>query len=256
MNDEELKNELSELSYLDKEKKEQVNCLYEEFLMNQPKDIQRAVRKTVEIWGLSKEDPYFLILIQCRITQVLYELTPNRIEQSFRVGNAEIIKTLEVYKKELVQVQHEYLAKHCEAELNYSIANLNSAIAKILEDNNLNFNKSRFSPRVAGSLIASGATLISLLIGIGIGIALDKQNSLTLSWKEKLEAQDKVLLDWAKSEEGQVAKQIIDWNEDVIDKSCEQKVKDLGITFEIGSSKATSGFCVLFVEPVANRIFK
>ena len=239
--------ELAELNRQGSEKNLEFSSLLDEFLMNQSKDIQRQVRKTVEIWGINKDDPFFLILLQCRINQILYELTPNQIQQSFEIGNAEITKNLEFYKTELLKLQTEYLERHRKAELNYSIANLNSAIAKVLEDNNLSFKKSRFSPRVAGSLIAVSTALLNLFIGFWAGSSFN-QSPLALDWKKELEAQERVLLDWAKSAEGQLAKNIVEWNEDLAGNSCEERVRDLGISFQVGSKKITSGFCVLFIK--------
>lgn len=253
-NEKELK-ELSELNTADNNIKNLSSSL-DEFLMSQPKEIQRQVLKTIEIWNIDRDDPFFLILLQCRITQILYETTPNRIYQAFKIGEEELIFLFEQYKQKLIKIQQEALAKYEEEQGHLANIRLKKAVARVLEDNNLNCgNKNKLSPRIVGSLVTAATVVLGSILSFSVG-TLFNESALAQSWKQELEAEDRVLLAWAKSQEGQAAKNIVDWNEDLIDKSCQVKVKNLGISFQVGSAKLTDGFCVLFIEPPSNRNYK
>lgn len=249
--------ELLELNELNESKNtEGKSSLLDEFLMLQPKEIQRQVRATAERWNIDKDDPFFLILLQCRITQILYEETPSNIAKAFEIGNEEIIAQLERYAYELREIQTKSLAKYEQEQNKLNNLRLKKAVARVLEDNNLHSGKKGgFSPRVLGSLVTATAVFFCSIISFWGGTQLNN-SAIVTDWKQKLEAQDRVLLDWAKSPEGNLAKNIVDWNEDLANKSCSRKVKDLGISFQIGSAKAVSGFCVVFIEPPSRRNFR
>lgn len=248
------------------------STVLEEFLMTQPKNIQRQVRKTIKIFNISPKDPYFLILLQCKITQILYESTPGEIEEAFKIGIFNIQDALAAYKKDLF----DDLNKHTDIKLRNSFANIsntfdqyfNDFVSKI-ESNNprsveQNKNKLNSKAETNDKYISKKTLYRSLLINLSIlitgitvgGLYFSAQNQLFKSWRQQIDYQDQQLLAWAKSNDGKLAKNIIDWNEDLPDKSCENKVKDLGISFQIGSLKMTSGFCVLFVEPVSQRSYR
>ncbi len=247
---------LSELNAADSEDIKDLSSFLDEFLMHQSPELQRQVRKTVEIFNINHDDPFFLILLQCRITQILYETTPNRIEKAFRIGEEELIFLFDRYKEKLLKIQQETFAKYEEEQGHLANIRLRKAVARVLEDNNLNSRgKNKLSPRVAGSLVTAATVVLGSILAFGVGTQFNN-SAIAQTWKQELEAEDRVLLAWAKSEEGQTAKDIVDWNEDLIDQSCQQKVKGLGIVFQIGSAKLTDGFCVLFTEPPNERNYR
>lgn len=73
----------------------------------------------------------------------------------------------------------------------------------------------------------------------------------TLSHKEA------ALLEWAKSKEGQQAKNLLAWNSRLLENlNCAEEIKQLGVTLQVGHRKAEYGFCVLWVVPPSERKFK
>ena len=220
----------------------------EEFLAQQPEVIRERVKRTIEIWGIDREDPYFLLLIQCRITQIFYELMPSRLNQEFDSGLKAIETTLDNYRHELLKLQQSKLEEHAQAALKMSTAKLNSAIANILEDNNLNSQKRTLSPRVIGSIVTAGAMFFGLFVGGTVGVLFDRTN-IAQNWRDRQNTEDRMLLDWAKSNQGKFARNLLEWNDDLADKSCQKKAENLGISFKVGSLKITDGFCVVFVVP-------
>jgi hypothetical protein len=116
----------------------------ERYLAQQPEEIRERVMRTIDLWGIDKDDPYFLMLIQCNITQIFYELIPSRLNQEFDSGLKRIESTLNSYQIQLLKLQQDRLEKHAQAAFTLSTAKLNSAIAKILEDNNISQKKKSF----------------------------------------------------------------------------------------------------------------
>lgn len=245
-----LQEEIEELVDID----DSTYSLMNEFLMNQPKDIQRRVRETVRIWGISEQDPYFLILIQCRITQILYELTPNEIQKAFDHGMQELTQVFEQFNEKLFKQLKEEIDKQQKAALNISLAKVNLAIAKVMEDNNISYKNRQFSPRVMGSMVTAASMLLTAFVCFIGGMTFDS-TALAKNRQAEADLREQSLISWAKSDEGKLAKRIVEWNEDLIGGECQKKVESLGITFQMGSAKATSGFCVVFVEPPERRKF-
>jgi len=230
--------------------------LVDEFLIHQPEEIVRNVLPIVEKCNIDKNDPFWVVLLQCRITQLVAGMTGDEIKKAMEIAIEQIDITLTKAEEKLTQTIANAAAKY-EKENNFTAdIRLKKAVANILEDNNLSSgSKGGFSPRVMGSLVTATAVLFGSIISFWGGTQFNN-SAVAVDWKQKLEAQDRVLLDWAKSSEGQLAKNIVGWNEDLVDKSCQSKVKNLGISFQIGSVKATDGFCVVFVEPPSKRSFR
>ena len=227
----------------------------DEFLAHQPPEVQLRIRKTVDIWNVDPEDPFFQILIDCKITQILYELTPNRINKSFDTGLASIEEALKRYQQQLLEIQQSRIEEISQAALKQSISKLDRAIARVLEDNNLSHKKGRFSPRVIGSMVTAGAIVLSLTAGFVGGRVFDR-TEVAKDWSSRQATQDRLLLKWAKSSRGQFAKNLLEWNEDLYDKSCQRKIQNLGITFTTGSLEMVSGFCVVHVVPEKQRQYR
>ena len=69
-----------------------------------------------------------------------------------------------------------------------------------------------------------------------------------------LTIEEAALLDWARSPEGQQARELMRWNSALLDdRSCEREVERLGVTWELQGKSAHSGFCTLWVVPPEQR---
>lgn len=234
----ELQAELSNLSEQQVTENSLKGTLVDEFLMHQPREVQIQVRETLRITGISPNDPYFLMLLQSRVTQILYQLTPNKIYEAFDLSQEKLLKLLNDFKTEL------------KTELNQSQTGNSEKLALSVST----AKKARSSSVIWENFYVRSFCLFSLcLICSGaIGLFLN-QTAIAKARKQNLAQKDQAILKWAKSEEGQVAKNIIDWNADLMSGDCKEKVKSLGISFQLENTKTTSGFCVLYVEPLNQR---
>ncbi len=225
--------------------------LMDEVLMYQPKETQREVRRLVKMSGIDQDDPYFLILLSCRIVQILLQNAPGDLEKSCDRSRLEIVKTFESQLQKLRDSQDEIFSK---VALDQSIAKVNTAIAKVLEDNNIETKKGKFTPRVWGSIISSAAAAVALSVGFVGGWSFDKA-VLAKTNTVNLSSEQEVLLKWAQGKEGKFAKKILDWNEDLMGQQCQKKVSSLNVTIKIGLAEATSGYCWVWTEPPEKRSF-
>ena len=229
--------------------------LMDEVLMYQPRETQREVRKLVEMSGIDQDDPYFLILLSCRIIQILLQNAPGDLQASCDQSRLEIVKTFDSYIQKLRDSQDEIFRQHSQTALDQSIAKVNNAIAKTLEDNNIEIKKGKFTPRVWGGIISSVAAAIALSVGFVGGWSFDKA-VLAKTNTRQLSPEQEVLLQWAESREGKFAKKIVDWNEDLLGQECQKKVSDLNVTIKMGTAEATSGYCWVWTEPPGKRNFQ
>jgi hypothetical protein len=225
--------------------------LLDEFLMHKPKELQRQVRKTVEIWKIDHNDPFFLILLQCGITQILYELLPGEIQQVFNHGTRELVKVIEESKTEFLKDLSNLVEQQEKLALNISTAKINTEIHKILSE--INHKQGEISPVVSKkySLLKKVSCLIALC-SFGLGFFVH-ETAIAKERQQNIAEQDQAALKWAKSKEGKVARDIISWNDDLVNGSCKDKADSLGLSFQVDNTKTTSGFCVVFVEPVEER---
>lgn len=231
------------------------HSLMEEVLKYRPEYIKKQVRSLVDICGIHPEDPLFLILLACQIDTILVENAPTELEKSFDNGRREIVRVLEEYIQKLQQAQSKHLEEHRQAALDISVARLNMALARILEDNGIESKKGKFTPRVVGGIVTAIVGALCLMVGSVAGWSfetaiLNKQNKVNLS------AAEMAILDWAKSSEGAFAKRILDWNEDLVNRQCEKQVRNLNVGFKIGESFATSGYCFVWIVPPEKRTFE
>ncbi len=62
---------------------------------------------------------------------------------------------------------------------------------------------------------------------------------------------------WATSGEGKFARNLMKWNSDgLTGLECKKDVERLGVTLEVAGKPATSGFCMIWVEPPEQRKFR
>lgn len=228
--------------------------LAEEILKHQPEEIKNKVRWLIKQSGIREDDPLFLILLACRINHILLENAPNDLENSFDLGSKKIVDVFETHIDKIIEAQKKQLDKYSLTALNISVSKVNHAIAKVLEDNGIENTRGKIPPRVKGMIAVAMSSVVFLTVGTVFGWSLEKavlgkRNQVNLS------SADLAIYKWAKSKEGRFAKQILDWNEDLLGQECQRKVSDLGVTIQIGTAKATSGYCWIWTVPPAKRNF-
>ena len=244
------------LHQIDKLKKieSDAKSLMEEVIEDYPELTKKKVRRIVKMSGISEKDPLFLILLVCRITHVLVEDAPQQIAKTFDLGRVSILKLFETEKKKLLDVQEQSLQLHQQAALDLTVAKIVTMLDREFEQRGVNDPK-KISPKLIGIISTATVTIISLIIGFIAGWSFEfswlGKNNLT-----RLSLEDISSLNWVKTPEGKLAKNILIWNEDLADKSCQSKVKDLNVTIQIGTAKAISGYCWVWIEPPSKRKFE
>ncbi|WP_036486866.1 DUF6753 family protein [Myxosarcina sp. GI1] len=229
--------------------------LAEEILKHQPEEIKNKVRWLIKKSGIREDDPLFLILLACRINHILLENAPNDLENSFELGSQKIVNVFETHIDKLTEFEKKQLDRHSLHALRVSITKVNDAVVKVLKDNGVETKQEgKIPPKVKGMITVAISSAIFLIIGWIFGwsfetAVLGKRNQVNLSNAEL------AIYKWAMSREGRFAKQILDWNEDLLGQECQKKVGDLGVTIQIGTAKATSGYCWIWTVPPAKRNF-
>ena len=234
--------------------------LVDEVLKHQPSEFKQKVLLILQISGIHPDDPLFLVLLACRINQILLEAVPSELENSFAAGTSKFAADFEQCLEKLKNIQAEnlqsnetYFQQLEKAALNISEGKINQAISRILDQNDLQ-RPGGISPKLKGMMLMGVAVIVSLLTGMagGWGWAISDYSQREAV---HLSRQDLNLLDWAKSKEGRVAQAIVGWNDDLVDRSCQRKVKNLGVTIQLGTAKATSGYCWIWTVPPNQRTF-
>ncbi len=105
----------------------------------------------------------------------------------------------------------------------------------------------------------SGLCTLMLVAGVLVGFAIPGLNKPVLDprGKQTLTLQQAMDLEWASSSEGQLARQLLEWNrEKLVGMGCKQDVANLGVTLTVDGKKAKSGYCFVWVSPPQERSFE
>ncbi|WP_013334839.1 DUF6753 family protein [Gloeothece verrucosa] len=190
-------------------------------------------------------DPLFVLMLTCRYYSLITLNAPNVIGNAFELG---ITKLLGALSEKLDRLQ------------SISVTNVETQIA--LSVNKLLSRQDKATPRQKWIKRGKIAGLCMGLFSLGA--------SLTYWWFEQsqlasLSANNRQLLAWAKSHEGQLARKIMQWNPSLIDGSCSDDVARLGIGWGevlvkngkiVGNKQATTGYCVVWRVPPNQRKFQ
>jgi hypothetical protein len=197
--------------------------------------------------GLSPDDPAFLMMIATGRLQVLLEDNPKEMEAMFDQWQTQLCDHLQTYEKAAVKGQQKAIAQ---------------AVTALIR-------RTEFE-RAIHSVPSLVAAAILLLIAAGVGGFISvggmlwyQSSNLDPSGLRQLTQEQAKALEWAGSNEGKFARNIMEWNRELLSRdqsgelTCSKDVKRLGVTLEIGSSskKAISGFCTLWVQPFNQRRF-
>lgn len=113
--------------------------------------------------------------------------------------------------------------------------------------------------RATAPLAGFGALLLATGSSVGFALAQAQQPTplYVTEQQEPLTLEEAEQLAWAKSEEGRLARALMDWNSGILDSlSCTEEVKRLGVTLKVQGRPATHGFCTVWVVPPNQRRFE
>jgi len=214
--------------------------ILEELLGQVDDKTEAQIRRIVSAFGIDENDALFLLLLSNSSVQVLLEQAPNSFRQTFEHAHQKVLDSIEQYEQAA--------RRGVERQVSESVKELMQKAGAT---------KARVTLK---SLISAGAISLGL-VGLGLlsgwSYARWQQSQIQMAPGEprQLTLQEAEALDWATSEEGQYARQILEWNEELLGGNCQQQVQDLGVTIQMGTRKAKSGFCLVWTQPPSEREF-
>lgn len=203
-----------------------------ERLLQDKDDAYRArILHLVLSTGIDPTDPVFLLLVATGRLEVMLEDAPKSLEKLLKTWASEFWRTVELTESVVVERQKEAIARAAQ-----------SLIESAPKPETPESHKSKWY-----------APFLPLVLA-GVGAAL---GAMLVNSPSSLSASDAQLLKWAKSKEGRLAQNLVEWNSDYLEnRRCTQEVQDLGVELTVGDRVTTSGYCVLWVVPPDQREFK
>lgn len=216
------------------------SSVLEQLLGKVEPDAEAKILRIVDAFGMGKDDPIFLLLLANSSVQVLLEQAPNQLQHTFEFANQKALDRIESYE----QAARRGVERQVSEAVNTLIQKAGASKAQV----------------TAKSLVAAGAIALGLLwVGLigGWGYSQWRQSKTVLdpSGPRQLTLDEAEALKWALSEEGRYAESLMGWNEDLLGGDCQQQVQDLGVTIQMGTQKASSGFCLVWTHPPDEREF-
>ncbi len=213
----------------------------DEYLDQFDEEMQVRILRTLADSGVKKNDPIFTSLLYITGVKETLERGPGEMRQVVDYGMRQFLDAMEDAKQVAAMTTEKRIA---------------SAVDALLQKTNESKNRVTIQ-----SLIWAGVSLLSMFV---IGWAScnwyrgSRQSQVVLDPSEprKLTQEEARSLDWAMSPEGRKARQIVEWNEGLIGGECEEDARAFNVTIQIGRRRATSGYCVLWVQPPDKRTFE
>jgi hypothetical protein len=200
-------------------------------------DMRADVLGIVQASGFSEQDPIFSLLLATSTLQVLVLKAPQELKQSYEYCHGQVLSQLRDYEKAA--------ARGIEKQLSASV---NELIRKA--------NLKTQEPTLMAFVLMGAMTIAIFAVGFISGHQWGLGQRSLLRGQGQLSPPEQKALDWAMSDEGQYAQNLMRWNDALRDGSCQLQVKDLGITLQYGRAVAHSGFCFAWVKPPDQREFK
>lgn len=207
--------------------------LLDKLLEGKDGEFRSKVLNIVVESGLTPDDPVFLLLVAVGSLQVLLEDAPLSFET--------ILKN---QIQEIERVQHLVETTTIERQ-KVAIANASSELIKKAEKQE--------ATRFFSAILPAGAVLLGAIgVGVLLGVSLPRllTKPLDPTGPVQLTLDEAQALQWAMSEEGKLARNLMKWNQGWLEQGkCEQLSSDLGIKLTLNGKLAKNGFCVLWVKP-------
>ncbi|MGK7945691.1 MAG: DUF6753 family protein [Microcystaceae cyanobacterium] len=190
-------------------------------------------------------DPLFVLLLACRYHHLITLNVPKEIENASDTAIVKMTGAL----NEQSQGMKEIAIASVESEIGKAVNRLLEKQDKpTLVKQWLNYGK------------YAALTLIPLILGIFGTRQYYEMSALT-----QFNIENQQLVGWGRSQEGKLARKIMQWNQGLVDGSCEKAVANLGVGFgdalvkngeTIGIRRATKGYCVVWRVPPNQRKFQ
>ncbi len=188
---------------------------------------------------IKPNDPLFVLMLSCRYFHLLSLDFPKKIENAMDRGLVKLNGEVNEKIKAITNDIYSSAVASTEAEIAKSVN-------RILEKQSLPTRQKRWFNYAKYAFLV----LIPLLSGILITQRYYEEKQLA-----NLELENAKLLRWAKSQEGQFAKKLMNWNPGLFNGRCEQSVANLGIGYgevirkdgqNVGMREIKKGYCVVW----------
>lgn len=198
---------------------------------------------------IKPDDPLFIVMLCCRYFNLLTFNLPQEIQNAFERGTTNLHGEINNKVNNLSQDFYAGAVKSVEAEIG-------KAVNHLLEQKDKPTRKKRWLNY--GKYAA--LTLIPLILGI-----FGTRQYYEISGLTQFNIENQQLVGWGRSQEGKLARKIMQWNQGLVDGSCEKAVANLGVGFgdalvkngeTIGIRRATKGYCVVWRVPPNQRKFQ
>ena len=218
--------------------------LLDQLLEGKPDAFKAKLEALVRATGVTVDDPIFLILVASGRLELLIDEAPQTFGHILRQWTLQ----LETWRDKL-KVSMELAQKTSVLEQEAAIA---QAVAASLEVAKRETNR-RFLDVVPGA----GACLLAAMgLGVLFGMTLPVylQGGVDPGGAVKLTRKQANALSWAMSRDGQLARRLLEWNQDYIESGqCLDDAKRLKIQMSYNNRPASRGFCTLWVKPPHQR---
>ena len=215
------------------EYEEPVHTLLEEILANKDEEFVKKLMTMVIKLGVNPDDPLFVVLGALGNLEFLLEQAPASLQLQFNE-----------WKEDIGQIQQK---EHKKAIADYK-HDISHAVGELIT-----LTEKRAS-RSFQSLVPAGAILLgTFCFGLFAGITIPPWLEGGYTTTTKLTQTEVDALNWAISDEGKYARNIMEWNKGYLGGLCERDVQELGVKLTYGTQERKNGFCVLWVKPPGQR---
>ena len=201
-----------------------------------PHLIELMIRTNVWI-----DDPIFLLVGAVLGWEKLVSEAPENLEQKLKAWDESLEKRL--------------------ADLDLTLVKKQEAVILEAAKELIKKQKSQEQLSLVKAVLPAGISVVLMFtIGIVTGGILTYwhfQRSIAPGAPRLMTRADANHLEWAKSKEGQLARDLMKWNRGWLDnRACEREAKYLGVTMQQNNLVAESGFCVIWTRAAKERKFK
>lgn len=255
------------------------NQVIKEFISNQSlsvveklaqladKDQVMSLLKFKEEQQLDKDDPLWTFLLEFKVIEnsvskqedilnILIEDFTARLERQIESNQQRIDTSFKIYSQDLInqyQVLTDNLKNTEQTSLSLTQTKISSAVSNVVKHA---AHTKAVSDWITMSRLGVYILIPMLLASMGGWFA---RSYVDFRYSNSgLSNQDTVLLDWAKSEEGKLGRDLTKWNYSGLTKKgktriCEQEAKNLDVTLKLDGKAVNKGWCVLWMLPAEQR---
>ena len=226
-----------------------------------------SLLKFKEEQQLDKNDPLWAFLLQFKtienavnkqeqILSLLIDGFEAKFEQQIDANQQRLDTSFRIYSQDLIN-QYQALTDNLqtveEASLNLTQAKISGSVAKLVRH-------AAHTKAVSDWLAMSrlGLYILIPMIFAGVGGWFARSYVDYRYSNSGLSNGDTVLLHWAKSDEGKLAKNLATWNSRGLTTKgkvliCEQEAANLDVTLTLEGKTVNSGWCALWIRPADKR---